>query len=336
MYKHILLPLLFIGLLVVSSQAQDPAFSQFYAAPLQLNPAFAGSTYAPRISLNYRNQWPSFNNAYVTYAASFDQYIESIHSGLGLMVQADDAGDGIYKTNSFSGFYGYRLQVKEDFFLKFGIEAGMTQTTVDWDKLLFYDQIDRIDGPIYPTEESRPDNLSNIYLDIGAGVLAYSQYFYGGVSIKHLNTPDNSLLEGSDNLKEGLPMRLTVHGGTEIQLREGNNRKSASFISPNIMLIKQGDFGQINAGAYINTGSFFAGAWYRYAWSNSDAAIALVGVQYDIFKIGYSYDFTISGLAQPGTGGAHEISLIINFENSQDFQSRRKASRYNDCMNIFR
>jgi len=335
MYRSIYIFLL-LALGAGVAQAQDPAFSQFYAAPLQLNPAFAGNTYAPRISLNYRNQWPSFNDAYVTYAASFDQFIEPINSGIGLMIQADDAGQGVYKTNSVSGIYSYRLQVDREFFIKFGMEAGFTQTTVDWDQLVFLDQIDPVNGPTNPTEEVRPENLSNTYLDIGAGMLAYSRYFYGGVSVKHLNTPDESFLDGDENLKEGLPLRLTVHGGTEIRLRQGNNRQGPAFISPNIMLIKQGDFGQINAGAYASTGAFFAGAWYRYAWSNADAAIALVGVQHSIFKIGYSYDFTVSGLSQPGTGGAHEISLTINFENSDEFKNRRQASRYNDCLNIFR
>ncbi|MEL7160766.1 MAG: type IX secretion system membrane protein PorP/SprF, partial [Bacteroidota bacterium] len=41
-------------------QAQDPMFSQFYAAPLRLNPALAGVSTAPRVALNYRTQHTSF------------------------------------------------------------------------------------------------------------------------------------------------------------------------------------------------------------------------------------------------------------------------------------
>ena len=43
--------------------AQDVGFSQFYANPLYLNPAFAGSQVAPRISLTYRAQWPGLVSA---------------------------------------------------------------------------------------------------------------------------------------------------------------------------------------------------------------------------------------------------------------------------------
>lgn len=56
-------------------------------------------------------------------------------------------------------------------------------------------------------------------------------------------------------------------------------------------------------------GPFVAGLWYR----NSDAVIAVVGIQNNNFKFGYSYDVTISKLAG-NTAGSHEISLQIQFE----------------------
>ncbi|NJL77193.1 MAG: PorP/SprF family type IX secretion system membrane protein [Saprospiraceae bacterium] len=95
--------------------AQDPIFSQFYAAPLQLNPAFAGTTLAPRISLNYRNQWPAFGNAYTTTAASYEQLFEPLNSSVGLMLQSDNAGDGIYKSTNVLAAFGYRLKMNDNF-----------------------------------------------------------------------------------------------------------------------------------------------------------------------------------------------------------------------------
>ncbi len=331
-----------VMMLVLSNvQAQDPIFSQFYAAPLQINPAFVGSAYAPRITLNYRNQWPSFNNAYITYAASYEQFIEPVNSGIGFMIQSDESGDGIYRVNQFTATYGYQLQVNRDFFVRFGVEGGITRCSVDWNRLVFLDQIDPINGAtdpfgnLNPTQEGRPENLTNTYFDIGAGLLAYGPVFYGGISMKHLNTPDESILGLNENLNIGLPMRLTAHAGAEITLRKGNKHHSGAFISPNVLFIKQGGFGQINAGAYGSLGMFFAGLWYRHALTNSDAAIMLAGYQHGIFKIGYSYDMTISGLAAY-SGGAHEVSLTINFGNSDDAKRRRSAQQYNDCFRMFR
>lgn len=318
-------------------KAQDPVFSQFYAAPLQINPAFTGNTYAPHISINYRNQWPSWTSgtsAYVTYAAYYDQFVESLNSGFGLSILSDDAGGGLITTNRLNGHFAYRVQVVDDFFIKIGVEASAVQTRYGWDKFLFLDQIDERFGPIspggtpYPTEETQPDDLNNTYFDVSAGILAYSNMFYGGLSLKHLNTPDESVLGVNDNLNTGLPMRVTLHGGMEIKIREGNNRRAASFISPNLMFIRQGDFGQINGGALANIDALFGGLWYRHAFTNPDAVIVLLGVQKDIFKIGYSYDITVGSLSGQ-TNGSHEISLTINFD-------RGKRVDYNDCFQLFR
>jgi len=333
MSKHLFL-ILSLCLVCCCVRAQDPIFSQFYSAPLQINPAFAGNTYAPHIAINYRNQWPSFDKAYVTYSLAYDQFIPSLNIGYGLAILADEAGNGLLNTNKVSGFFAYRVQVNKDFFLKLGVEASGVQARYNWSKFVFLDQIDPRFGsttpggtPI-PTEEVPPDNLNNSYFDISAGLLAYSKMFYGGISMKHLNTPNESLLGINDNLNTGLPMRFTIHGGMEIKLIEGNKRRPSAFISPNIMFIKQGDFGQLNVGAYAGYGVVFAGAWYRQALSNPDAVIFLVGVKKGIFKFGYSYDVTVSGLSGY-TGGSHEVSLTLNFE-------RDKGIDYSDCFQLFR
>ena len=321
--------MLFLG---GSLHAQDPVFTQFYAAPLQLNPAFAGNTYAPFVTINYRNQWSGFVDlsTYTTYAASYSQYVEGLNSGIGLMVEADDAGNGIYKTTRVGGFYSYKVAINRDLNLKFGLEGSYVQNRLDWSRLLFGDQID-VTGEIdLVSGETQPDNLTASYLDLSTGFLVYNSIFYGGLTVKHLNRPDEGILGINTNfLNSGLPMRFSVHGGAQLDLG-GNKRGRATFLSPNILYVKQSDFRQINAGAYLSFGSFFAGGWYRHTSTNGDAAIGLFSFQKDVFKMGYSYDFTISGLAGQ-TGGTHEFSLVINLD-----ANRPRRTDYNDCFQMFR
>lgn len=334
-----LLPaLLFLSLLsVVTLRGQDPIFSQFYAAPLQLNPAFAGNNYAPRVAFNYRNQYPSWTSegsAYETYSASYDQYFDDLNSGIGLLVLTDDAGNGILKTNRLSAVYSYRLQLNRSLYAKIGVEGSFVQTQLDWDKLLFPDQIDPESGPVspggtpIPSTEVRPDDLTVNSFDLSTGMLLYSDVFYGGVTLKHLNTPRESFLDINDNLNNGLPLRVSLHTGAQFRLQPDNKGNSPAFLSPNLMYVRQGDFQQMNVGAYAGAAFVFGGLWYRTTFTNSDAAIFLVGVRKDIFKIGYSYDLTISGLAGQ-TGGSHEISLSLNFERSRRVD-------INDCFEMFR
>ena len=100
--------------------AQDPEFSQFYANPLYLNPAFAGTARCPRISLNYRNQWPGISGTFITTSASYDQHVESLTGGLGLMVTNDQAANTLRSTR-VSGIYSYQIKINRKFSVRTGI-----------------------------------------------------------------------------------------------------------------------------------------------------------------------------------------------------------------------
>lgn len=322
--------------------AQDPVFSQFFASPVFTNPAFSGVTLTPKISLVYRNQWHGLNDAYQTFGVSYDQSLEAYNSGFGAMALMDREGEGIYQTARFSGLYGYKLNFNHDWTIRFGVEAGFFQKTIDWNRLIFTDQLNPITGQTDPlgnpgiTEEIQPGDLQHAALDVSAGILLYNSNFYVGLSVKHLNSPNQSLLAINDNLNIGLPYLISFQAGTEITLDGRNNQKSRAFISPNLLVIKQGPFGQADVGAYFGLGQFFAGAWYRNGFENPDAAIFLAGFREGILRVGYSFDFTLSRLAVWNPGGTHEISITLNFDDSQQQKRRRKAARINDCFQIFR
>ncbi|GAB4244987.1 MAG: hypothetical protein Kow0027_05050 [Saprospiraceae bacterium] len=347
MLRQITLIVILAGTLGVCLRAQDPVFTQFNATPLAINPAFAGTTHAPRFAASYRNEWPSHSDAgvtaYATYAASYDEFFTPFNSGFGLMVMTDDAGGGLLKTSMVNAAYAYQVSVSNDFGMKLGIQAGFRQLRLDWDRLIFLDQLDPLTGPLdpsgnpNPTNEIPPESLTKTHFDVGAGLLVYTPAFYGGIALHHLTTPSEGFIRSGTGLEEGLPLRLTLQAGAELTLLPGNNRIPSTFIAPAILFVKQGDQGQVNVGTHLSRGPLAVGGFYRHAFTNSDALIGTVSFQYEVFKIGYSYDFTVaSGLEVPDSGGSHEISLLINLDNSETQRRKRYAERYNDCFKIFR
>jgi type IX secretion system PorP/SprF family membrane protein len=302
-------PILILCFLISSLQlwAQDPQFTQFYANPLYLNPAFAGSVNCPRICLNYRNQWPALTGTFITTSASYDQHISSISSGIGLLVMADNAGEGTLNTTDLSGIYSYQLSVTRDFSIRFGLQATYKQRKLDWDKLTFGDMIDPRYGFIYPTTESRP-STSKSFADFSAGILAYTARVYGGVAVNHLTEPEESFIKPAPG--STLPMKITAHAGAIIPI--SGMRNEETYFSPNILYQLQRDFQQICLGMYVAKPPLVGGLWYRQGGRNGDSFQALVGLQQGIFKFGYSYDITISTLAA-ASAGSHEVSLGIIF-----------------------
>ncbi|AEA44534.1 PorP/SprF family type IX secretion system membrane protein [Fluviicola taffensis] len=296
--------LAFVGCLFGTCQlyAQDPTFTQFYANPLYLNPAFAGSHGCARFSMNYRNEWPSLSGNYVTYSASYDQHFKNISGGIGILATHDMQGQGTINTSMLGLIYSYHLKVNRKFAMLFGARAAWYQKFLDWDKLTFGDMIDPRRGFIYQTGDQRRGG-SKGFFDASAGFVGYSKHFFFGGAVHHLNMPNESVIIGNSPM----PMRFTGHIGAEIPLGGKSKYQNTTSIMPNIIYQYQQGFQEINIGTYIKYGAFTAGAWFR----NRDAFILTIGVNTGTFRIGYSYDVTVSRLNNGVSGGSHEVSLGI-------------------------
>ena len=316
MYRAALYSFILLSFLLAKpTSGQDAEFSQFYANPLYLNPALTGANICPRMILNYRNQWPSLSKGYVTYNASFDMYVDKLHGGVGVIVNSDNAGDGLLTTTTASAIYAYRLRASKKLDVNMAIQASFFQRALGWSKLQFEDQIDDQLGFINPTSEQPPDNTSVMFPDFSAGLaFNYGSNFYGGVAAHHLSEPNMAFYNSSENK---LPMKLTGHLGYSIPLSGGGGDFSGdnipgSSISLNALYQQQGQFHQLNAGMYISVYPLVFGGWFRHNFENPDAFIALVGLQYESLRIGYSYDLTVSEL-KANSGGAHEVSFSWQF-----------------------
>ena len=285
--------------------SQDAEFTQFYANPLYLNPAFAGTHMAPRSTLNYRNQWPGIPGTFVTSSFSYDQQVSALHGGIGLMFVTDKMASSL-QSSRISAMYAYQLKLTRKFSIRAGFEGAFWQKKLDWSVLTFGDMIDPIRGFVFQTGDS-PAGNSVQGMDLSAGILGFSEKFYAGFAAHHLTQPDESLVSNNES---PLYTKYTAHMGFHIPVNKNGSLLNDDNItvSPNLLFRKQGDNQQINMGLYVQKGPYVGGIWYRY----NDAAILLAGIEMGLVKIGYSYDLTVSSLSM-ATSGSHEISLQINF-----------------------
>jgi len=313
------------GGLLNTLSAQDAHFTQFYAAPTLLNPAFVGTSVQSRFGMNYRNQWPALPQAFVTYNAYYDQYLPEINSGIGIMVNHDKAGVGALTNTSLALQYAYELRLSRNFSLRPALQMGYTRKTLHMDKLVFGDQLIR-DGAEVSFEALNAEPVG--LMDISSGLLLYSEKYWFGLSAHHLNEPNETLTTGISRLSR----KYSAHGGMRVKIRNPRNRRSKKDVVFAFNYKQQAEFNQLDLGAYIEMNPMVFGVWYRglpikdnqYSYINQDGINILVGYHDRNYKIGYSIDVNLNQLGVVNTGGAHEISFIYEWANKRN---RRLSKR---------
>lgn len=322
--------LLFCGL--ISLQAQDIHFSQFYLSPLNLNPAMTGVMNCnSRVSLNYRNQWASIlgPNAFRTYNVSYDQRIpvgRYDYFGIGGTFWGDQAGEANFATTTgkLSASYSKKMGGNRKFgnYLVVGAEGGVAQRSLDFLALRWGTQHDGLGG--FDPNALSGENLDRdqfLFADMAAGLLWFMVFdennsFYIGGAFHHLNRADQSFSSDAQDL---LYSRYTVHAGGEFMMG------SRFGLVPGVIVMNQGPSFQVNAGTSLKfllnggrnsaTQAFQVGLWSRV--SNqvesgvlNDALILSTRFDYENFTLGFSYDLNVSPLQDAtNNNGGFELAL---------------------------
>jgi len=299
-------------------KGQDMHFTQFYANRLYMNPAFTGAGTCSRVSLTHRIQWAGIPNGFKTTVFSYDHYLHKEKMGLGLLVANDVAGSGGLKRTIINPLVAYETKINRKMVLRYGIEPSIGLISVDYNKLLFGDQIARGGATTtVPTLETPYQNL--FYFDVGAGILLYSRDFWAGFAFSNLMQPTEGLIAPQQD--DILPRKFSFHGGYKLVTQESKTPENEQSLTFAMNYRGQQNFDQLDLGTYFAQGYFTVGVWYRGlpgikayqpGYGNSDAIGIVLGVQTQRFNFGYSYDFTVSKLTN-ASQGAHEITISHSF-----------------------
>lgn len=303
-----------------TAKAQDPNFSQFFASPLTLNPALTGKFEGVlRVAGNYRNQWPSINNAYTTYTASVDAGILKKHIpefdqfGVGVLGFSDKSGNGVLQNNSIALSTAYHKSLDENGYsqLGLGFQGSFVTKNLDVTKVKFLDQL-RADGFTGLTSEIFDQSSLNLsYFDLNVGLLYNgttngNNNYYVGASMYHITRPKESFNGGTYILDP----RLTLQAGGRLPVGEFNSVHFSAIHSRQANAVNT-----VIGGAYMlnvnqdpqNPTNLYFGSWFRMG----DAVIPYIGLEFGSFHIGATYDVNTSSL-KPGSNmrGGAEFSLI--------------------------
>lgn len=322
---------LFLLVMELKVFAQDPQFSQYYSAPLLLNPALTGTADCYRLGMNARTQWTGLpGGAFNTASVYADLNHPDLRSGFGILAVHDNVGTPRMSSNEISGLYSYLAPVSSLVNFRFGIQANYVSRSLDYSRLYFEDQYTGVQVTS-PVSKDPMINYRNVnYADFSAGMIAFGDGTYWlGFSAHHLNRPHDGFY-----LDSRLPIKYSLHGGYNFYFNKYSKSSDDDIrIIPTFMYKSQGKFDQLDIGLYFIRSGLLLGAWYRgipvkkdYLIYNRDAIDLQAGIKYNDFSFIYSYDFTISRLSIRNTHGSHEISMVYVF--CLEWPKRRKPPRH--------
>lgn len=332
----------------VVSEGQDQHFSQFFAAPLNINPALAGSYDGSfRVGAIYRDQWrTALDNPISTYAVGGDlryalEFLDKKnpdYASIGFQFYGDRAALYDLNTNQISLFFAYHkaLDYNTKQYLNLGFQLGLAQRNINYEDLIFGDQFNNLNA--FDLESSEVLPLNNFaYADFGVGI----HYTYTpiktfnvntGFSLSHFNTPNISFYKTNQDINPNLEkennlfMKYTAYVNTTFDLAYQLE------LSPRALYIRQGPHQELNVGASIRLGrdQFYYqqgvhfGAFLRpvrdVTGYGLDALILLAGFEYSNMLIGLSYDLNLRDIISDQRGiGVFEFSITYIGEYENDF-----------------
>ncbi|HCQ12461.1 PorP/SprF family type IX secretion system membrane protein [Flavobacterium sp.] len=309
--------ILFVVLSFVSFQvkAQDPVFSQFSLIPETLNPGFTGFQYNWRAGIIHKRQWPDGNRVIDTDFGFLNKMVGE-HAALGITVLNNREAYTNYNYLQVNAAYSYKVELDYEWSIRPALEVGFGSKSYNFRNLLLEDQINgntgEIDGgTVDPGVLGQKNNIN--FVDISAGFIVDNSVGWFGASIKHLNRPNISYLDGGN---EPLDLFLSIHSGYAFDIDDSPSSilPDESKLLVNLNYMRQSQFNRLDIGGALKFKQLLFGANLvtnpEGKSANSHLITSVnpyVSVHFGDFNFGYSYDISTSKLGH--TQGIHEISL---------------------------
>ncbi|MEO8146397.1 MAG: type IX secretion system membrane protein PorP/SprF [Bacteroidia bacterium] len=274
----------------------DPMFTQYMFNELFINPAYAGARENLSVNMLVRDQWAGIDGAPKTQTFTIHAPVSNRKIGLGFAVMNETIG--VTHRLVLNGDFAYRILMDNATFA-LGLQGGVTnyqekfselKTTTGYDNQFTY-------------------NSEKLWLpNAGFGMYYYTNKFYAGLSIPRLIenkvdvTTSTTTVKNVGNVKD---WHYYIATGYVFNLNDNIKFK------PSIMIkTVQGAPIELDADALFIFNDLF---WIGGAYRTGDAVAAIIGLQINRqLRIGYSYDYTLTGL-QDYNSGSHEFTLGYDF-----------------------
>ena len=301
MKKGFTVVLIFLSVITANAQ-QIGMFGHSFYKPMVYNPAFTGVGDATSATLISRSQWTGFNSApqltFFIVDGNFNILNKNLNLGIGLI----NDRMGISSRTGGSLYYSYKLKLKEDMHVLFGVSLGILDQTMDFSKAVTETSSD-------PTVLT--DSRHKIAVDANVGAAFFWKDVEAGIAIPQLI---GSKLQFTDNTNARAYYTQARHYMGSVKFHYvASKEKEISVIPQALIRFVPGAPFQFDGTINVDWKSkFWVGATYKSGY----AMAANVGLcLHNQLYIGYSYDFIVGNIANYA-GMSQEIMAHFKFGKS--------------------
>lgn len=301
-YFRILIVIQSLVMMTQRSYSQhDPQYSHFHFNQMMFNPAYAGLDDSWSSTLLVRNQWVGFDGLPLTQTISSHAPIDFLHGGIGLSIMNDLAGAERTTTATLS--YAYHLEVGKGI-LSFGIGGGILQNAIDGEKLRAPEG--NYEGGINHNDQFIPVKMTSAFApNASAGIYFKSKKLDMGLGVSHLIESEVHLEAPNNTTTIQYKRHYYFNAGYTINISDDISVRPNMMIKTDLVQTQA----ELNAMIIIRKNIWTGLAFRGYGQNSYDALIGFIGMNLtEKIKIGYSYDFNVSGLRNYNSG-THEIVL---------------------------
>ena len=279
--------------LFVSAQ-QMPQYSLYMLNDIVINPSLISTKSDNQIGVMIRDQWTGFDGAPKTQSVSYYN-VEHEKFGRGIRIVNDNTGPISLLSGTISG--SYLIPIESSNKLSVGVSGKILQYKIDNSAIILEN-----DGIIDPAMNGGViDKVIGNSASIGVNY--FSDIFNIGASVINIFNSDLNLSNtGTENT---LVNHYYLNAEYNLQYSKGLE------FSPSLLIKK---IGASNIQMDINLkSSINKTIWGGFSYRTNDAFIALLGLSFLNYDLGYSYDITSTKMSIPSYG-SHGIVMTYKLK----------------------
>ncbi|MBE51124.1 MAG: hypothetical protein CMP51_05480 [Flavobacteriales bacterium] len=288
--KRIFFIIVFIPMVIFAQQL--PHYSLYMLNDAVINPALISSKPQNQVALMVRDQWTGFEGAPKTQLLSY--YGNNHLYGTGVTIVNDNTGPISLLSATISGSYITKSLGNHN--MSLGLSANLFQYQMNNSDIILED-----DGVIDPAMQSGvSDKVLGNSFSIGGNY--FSNKFNVGFSV--INIFNSNLNISNTGINNSLVNHYYIHG----KYRYSISKEFKYY--PSILFKKIGATNiQFDINSIIGYKDLI---WGGISFRTGDAIVTTLGLSFNNYKFGYSYDITTSKMRIPSYG-SHGFLLTYNF-----------------------